>query len=306
MSMLAEELYAASPLNHANDNKRHRGTKSEMEVRAAFLIEYAEKHQPVTVRQLYYAATVAGLPGIQKDDNGYTAIQRQVLELRRSGRMPYGNITDMTRWRRKPKTHGSIAAALEDTAALYRRALWRDLPVHVEIWCEKDALAGSILPVTGRFDVPLMVCRGFTSETFAYEAVDEWVEIGKEVHVYHLGDFDRSGQDAAADMERKLGNFAKAKSIAAYFDRMAVNARQVEAWALPTRAPKRVTAADKRWPYDFACELDAIPPDQLRTLVWDKLEQYIPESEMNELKAAEESERDLLRMFARHAAKPNP
>jgi hypothetical protein len=107
-------------------------------------------------------------------------------------------------------------------------------------------------------------------------------------------------------MERKLGNFAKAKGIAAYFDRMAVNAGQVEAWALPTRAPKRVTAADKRWPYDFACELDAIPPDQLRTLVWDKLEQYIPESEMNELKAAEESERDLLRMFARHAAKPNP
>jgi hypothetical protein len=31
--------------------------------------------------------------------------------------------------------------------------------------------------------------------------------------------------------------------------------------------PKRNTIADKNWPHDFACELDAIPPDDLRELV---------------------------------------
>jgi hypothetical protein len=36
--------------------KRRRATADEMEVRAAFLIGYATRHQPVTVRQLYYAS----------------------------------------------------------------------------------------------------------------------------------------------------------------------------------------------------------------------------------------------------------
>jgi hypothetical protein len=293
---MGHNSYPASLLNPDNDNKRHRGTNAEMETRAEFLIAYAAKHFPVTVRQLFYAATVASVPGIGKDDNGYNAIQQQVLKLRRAGRLPYGNIADMTRMRRKPRSHGSVDEALEETALFYRKALWREQPVHVEIWVEKDALAGCLLPVTHRFDVPLMVCRGFTSETFAYEAVEEWEEIGKEeVHVYHMGDFDRSGQDAAADLEAKLGRFAGERGVRFFFQRLAVNERQVEYWNLPTRQPKRLTTADKRWPHDFACELDAIPPDKLRSLLWDVLDEYIPEADMKVLNAAEESERMLLR-----------
>lgn len=296
-------VYQASPLNHDNDNKRHRGTKAEMEERALFLIDYAAQHFPVTVRQLFYAATVAGVPGISKDDNGYNAVQQQVLKLRRQGRMPYGNIADLTRMRRKPRTHGGVEEALAETARFYRKALWREQPVHVEVWVEKDALAGCLTPVTSHFDVPLMVCRGFTSETFAHEAVEEWEEIAKEeVHVYHLGDFDRSGQDAAADLESKLGRFASVRGVRFVFQRLAVNEHQVEYWNLPTREPKRNTAADKRWPYDFACELDAIPPDTLRSLVWGQLRVYLPEDQMKVLREAEESERQLLHGLAGMAA----
>lgn len=298
---MSSPLYQASLLTHANDNKRHRGSIKEMETRARFLMDYAAKHSPVTVRQLFYAATVAGLPGIQKDDNGYNAIQQQVLKLRRAGRMPYDHIADLTRFMRKPRTHHGIAEALEETAALYRRALWRDLPWHVEVWVEKDALAGSLIPVTSKFDVPLMVCRGFTSETFAHEAVAQWADIGKTVHVYHLGDFDRSGQDAAADLEKKLAGFAAERGLRVAFERLGVTLEQIQTMDLPTREPKRKTAADMRWPHDFACELDAIPPDELRSLLRRRLENYIPDREMAALKAAEESERGLLYAFARHA-----
>ncbi|MCY0149863.1 hypothetical protein OEG84_19700 [Hoeflea sp. G2-23] len=300
--MSADPANAASPLKPANDNQRHRATVAEMEVRANFLIGYAAIHAPVTVRQLYYAATVVGLPGIRKDDNGYDAVQRQVLNLRREGRMPYRHIADLTRFQRKPLTHNGISEALEETAIFYRRALWRDMDYHVEVWAEKDALAGSLTPITSKFDVPLMVCRGFTSETFAHEAVRQWEGIGKEVHVYHLGDFDRSGQDAASDLERKLKGFAAGSGLHVMFNRMAVNAEQVEEMGLPTREPKRVTAADKKWPYPFACELDAIPPDVLRKMLDDKLTQYIPEDQMQVLLAAEESEREILKIFARSAA----
>ena len=135
--------------------------------REKFLIAYALEHQPVTVRGLYYQAEVAGLPGIDKTESSYNKIQRQVLELRREGKMAYECIADATRWMRKSKSYNNIEDALRETARLYRRNLWRDSDDYVEVWCEKDALAGVIFPVTDLYDVPLMVARGYSSETFA-------------------------------------------------------------------------------------------------------------------------------------------
>jgi hypothetical protein len=83
-----------------------------------------------------------------------------------------GHIADLTRWMRKPTTYNGVEDALQDTARFYRKALWAEVDTHVEVWCEKDALAGVIFPVTSEFDVPLMVARGFSSETFCFEAIE--------------------------------------------------------------------------------------------------------------------------------------
>ena len=117
--MSTSDVYAASPIN----GKRRRATKAEMEIRARFLIGYAEEHAPVTVRGLYYQAEVHNLPGIGKTDASYDKIQRQVLKLRREGRLDYGAIADSTRWMRKPSSYDSIEDALRETARLYRRNL---------------------------------------------------------------------------------------------------------------------------------------------------------------------------------------
>jgi hypothetical protein len=62
---------------NAGSRIRSRATKADMEKRADFLIAYAEKHGPCTVRGLYYQAEVACLPGIDKTDSSYEKIQRQ-------------------------------------------------------------------------------------------------------------------------------------------------------------------------------------------------------------------------------------
>jgi hypothetical protein len=150
---MASEVYEASPI------KRRRATQDEMEARAKFLIDYAAEHGPVTVRGLYYQAEVSGVPGIDKTDSSYVKVQRQVLNLRRECRLAYCDISDATRWMRKPRSHNSVEDAIAHTARTYRRSLWADAEDYVEIWCEKDALAGVIYPVTAEFDVPLMVAR---------------------------------------------------------------------------------------------------------------------------------------------------
>src|SRR6516162_5825869 len=127
---------------------RQRATAWEMEQRARFLIAKAQELGPVTVRGLYYQAEVARLPGITKAEGDYNKIQQQVLKLRRQKRMPYGHIADATRWMRKPNTFNGIRDILRSAAATYRKALWSDSNDYVEIWCEKDALAGTIYPVT--------------------------------------------------------------------------------------------------------------------------------------------------------------
>lgn len=268
------------------------------EERARFLIDYAERHGPLTVRSLYYQAEVAGVAGIEKDEPGYAKVQRQVLALRRKGRLAYGHISDATRWIRKPRTFGGPEEALADCARLYRKSLWAETNIYLEVWCEKDAVTGTVYPVTDRFDVPLMVCRGYSSETFCYEAVAAREGDPRPYWVLYLGDFDRAGQDAARSLEEKLRRFATEIGIEVYFEALAVTVGQIIELRLPTREPKRVTAADRKWRYPIACELDAIPPDYLRDLVQAAIEQFLPPAQFEVVKTAEASERTLLRAWA--------
>lgn len=291
---VVEDIYGASHVNG-----RRRATKAEMEIRAEFLISYARAHGPVTVRQLYYQAEVHGLPGIDKNDAGYAKVQRQVLQLRREGRMPYSDIADATRWMRKPTSYDSVQDAIEATARMYRRNLWRDSSDYVEVWCEKDALAGVIYPVTSLYDVPLMVTRGFSSETFCYEAIASQQGDDRPYVVYYLGDFDRAGIDAETSLKEKLIRFGEEIDIEVIFEKLAINSAQVDIYRLPTRGPKRKSAADRKWLFDFACELDAMAPDDLRRLVQRAIEAHLPVDALEVLKQAEASEREMLRMFAR-------
>ena len=132
--------------------------------------------------------------------------RRPLIKLRsatiymRLGGLNYEHISDATRWMRKPRSFNGVEQALADTARLYRKSLWADATEYVEVWCEKDALAGVIYPITAGYDVPLMVARGFASETFCYEAIAARQGDDRPYHVYYLGDFDRAGQDAARSL----------------------------------------------------------------------------------------------------------
>jgi len=257
------KVYRASPI-------RLRATQAELQQRERFLIDYATEHYPVTVRQLFYAATVAGLVGIEKNENGYRKIQNQILKLRQSGRLAYNLIADHTRWMRKSQTYGSVADAVIAMSQSYRKALWADSDYNVEVWLEKDALAGAINSVTDEYDVPLMVTKGFCSETFAYEAAQLHAESDKRCVILYLGDFDRAGVDAMHSLHSKLRAFADESGADMHFIELGVTPEQIEDWNLPTREPKRQSAADKKWPHSFACELDAIPPNYLRDLVLER------------------------------------
>jgi hypothetical protein len=262
--------------------------------RRAAIAHIIERIQPASVRQIFYQAEIAGI--VEKTEDGYDMVQRATVWLRQCQYVPFDWISDATRWMRKPTSYDSIEAALRDTIETYRRAVWRDESVYVEFWIEKDALAGTIYDVTEEFDVPLMVSRGYSSLTFLHSAAEAIERNARPAYIYHLGDWDPSGQDAADHIERKLREFAP--GIPIHFTRLAVTERQLIEWNLPTRPTKRSDSRSKRWKGD-SVELDAIEPDLLRQLVRDAIEQHLDQARLEIILTAEASEREGAEIFLR-------
>jgi hypothetical protein len=270
--------------------KRHRATKAQVEARRDALLAIIENGRPMTVRQVFYQATVQGL--VEKAETGYSKVQVDLTKLRRAGELPYDWLADNTRWQRKPRTFDSVEDALKQTAAFYRKSLWRDADTYVEIWLEKDALAGVIYPVTSLYDVPLMVARGYASLSFLHTAAEYIASLDVPACIYHLGDFDPSGVNAGDKIEETLRELAPGAEI--NFERLAVTREQIGEWNLPTRPTKKSDTRAKGFG-DISVELDAIDPNNLRDLVRMAIEQHLPEHQFEILKAAEESERTEIR-----------
>ena len=272
--------------------KRPRASRTEMQARLAAITEIVARFEPCGVRQAFYQAEVGNI--IEKTELGYGKVQRAIVRLRQQKRIPFYWISDSTRWQRKPRSFEGIEAALRDTVETYRRAVWRDEPVYVEFWIEKDALAGTIYDVTAEFDVPLMVARGYSSITFLHSAAEAIAATCKPAFIYQLGDWDPSGQDAADHIERKLREYAPGAEI--HFEKLAVTPEQITVWKLPTRPTKKTDSRSKRWIGDFV-ELDAIPPTLLRRLVRDAIERHITPDRLAVIEEAERSERRAAEIF---------
>ena len=287
------DLAQAEIISPLVDKKRFRITKTGLKDRRAALHDIVEKAKPCTVRQVFYLATVRGL--VAKDETGYSRVKTDLADMREAGELPYEWLADHTRWQRRPTTWGGISEALEDTAETYRKALWRNLNSYVEIWLEKDALSGVILPITKKFDVPLMVARGYSSITFLHSSGSCMREVGKPCYIYHLGDFDPSGQDAARCIEKGLRKYSGDAEI--HFERIAVTPQQITDWDLPTRPTKQSDTRAKKFG-EISVELDAIDPNALRALVNDVIERHLPPEEYKVLMAAEESEKKLFEGLA--------
>lgn len=279
--------YEASPINRA------RATRAEMDERHQALLAITRMMQPMTVRQVFYQASVRGI--VDKSEAGYARVQRALVELRRSGRLPFDWIADNARWQRKPRSFSDPAEAVRQTAWFYRKALWSEAEEYVEVWLEKDALSAVVYEVTAEFDVPLMVARGYASLTFLHEAAEAIAAEERPAHIYHLGDFDPSGVDAANKIEATLRAFAPDADIS--FTRLAVLPHQIEAWDLPTRPTKRSDSRAKGFG-DISVELDAIDARLLRSLVRNAVERHLPADKLSVLKVTEASERELLLAWA--------
>ena len=268
-----------------HDGGSDRRTKLQVSAidKAIILIcdEYAET--AITVRQLFYQLVSRDI--IPKDEKAYkNLVVKRSGSLRRAGVVPFSRFTDATRWMRKPTTYNSAFEAAYILSLSYRASVWAEVDTRVEIWCEKDALAGVIYPECDKYDVPLMVARGFSSISFLHDAAEQITKTyaeGNVTHLYHFGDYDPSGQAAAVAIEKTLKEMTDAPFT---FTQVAINAEQIRRYGLLVRPTKKTEARAKNWvggegsegDVGGSVELDALPPSMLAQLVSDTIESHLP------------------------------
>lgn len=274
--------------------RRARRSQKELDVLDDNIFAIVKDQNPATVRQVFYQATVHQL--VPKDEaKGYRVIQRRLVALRESGGMSYGWITDNIRWVHGHTRYGGIKEFAQEVSGLYRRDYWREAEVRVEIWIEKDALAGVISPtVIGKWGLSLHVARGFSSLSYLHQAAEDLADDGRPAFIYTLTDLDPSGIGIARDIEAKLRRMV-GNRVDLHVERLAVEPWQVQAWSLPTRLTKHTDTRAAKFVAQFgneSVELDAISPNTLRKIVGDAIARHADAGAIARLKQTEALERE--------------
>jgi hypothetical protein len=226
--------------------------------------------------------------------------------MRLEGDVPFNYIVDETRRARITQTFDNVADAIEHTVKFYRRSALAQSADYLEIWLEKDALAGVLWDVTSDYDVPLMVSRGMPSLTFLHGCacqIKRAAEHGKRSFIYQFGDHDPSGVLIPQTIERRLGELClRFDCLRPTVTRVALTGELIDQFDLPTRPTKRNGNTHANNFEGDSVELDALPPSALRDLVRAVIECHVSPEETGALRAAEESERELLRAWRPHPA----
>jgi hypothetical protein len=222
------------------------------------------EESPMTVRQLFYR--LVSIAAISNTRNDYQRVSMAMTKARNDGRIGFDLIVDRSRPEYMPLVFDDLPEYLETIKNDYRKDYWTLQPNRVEVWCEKDAVVGSIEGVTDDLGVRIRVARGFLSTTRAYEMAQAIRRSTKPMTVFYLGDHDPSGRRIEEDLGERIRSYGAEFGI----KRLAIHAADIAKFKLP---PLRVKESDSRADgflrkYSNTCvELDALPPVELRRRV---------------------------------------
>ena len=229
---------------------------------------YTEEGYRLTLRQLYYQFVARGL--ISNTEKSYGKIGSVVNEARLAGLIDWDEIEDRTRNLKSISHWKNPSNIIEVAANQFRIDKWAEQDYRVEVWVEKEALAGIVESVCEGLDVAFFSCRGYVSQSemwVASQRLEQYYGEGQTPVIIHLGDHDPSGIDMTRDIDARLELFIGSTVTV---NRIALNFDQIKAFNPPPNPAKvtdtrfqsyRLKYGDESW------ELDALEPRVLSDLI---------------------------------------
>lgn len=281
--------------------KQFRGSTWELiDACNGIIDEYQEAGYKLTLRQLYYQLVARAV----LDENSmraYNRVKTTLSDARLAGYVDWEAIEDRTRNLETFPSWASPAEIVGVAAKQYREDIWLNQPYHIEVWVEKEALAGVIAQACTKYRVGHLSCRGYMSQSEQYAAAQRFYEInqnqGKHCVVIHLGDHDPSGMDMTRDNQERLGLLSY-HSDCVDVHRIALNMNQIDELQPPPNPAKFTDSRCEGYvaKYGYSSwELDALEPTYLNRIINEKIETFIDSDAMQEALEQEKHNRAILK-----------
>jgi hypothetical protein len=226
---------------------------------------------------------MAQMQWTKNTERNYKNLGNILNDARLAGLVDWHSIVDRTREITEWRTFADPAECVKQAARYYQIDPWENQPKAVELWVEKEALAGVFNSVCSRYLVPFLSCRGYVSASAAFQAFERIEErydaTGQETVILHFGDHDPSGIDMTRDNDDRLDLFTRVAGVeGASIQRLALNWDQVQEHQ-PPPAPAKVTdSRAKEYIANFgedSWELDALDPETLTDLAEERFKEIM-------------------------------
>ena len=272
----------------------------------------------VTARQLYYRMFAKNWlpdtwidpvynakhhlhPTTKNTDKNYKRLSTLIVDARYAGLIDWDAIEDRTREPTKPRDWKNGSEALAETLGTFRLDRWEGQSNYIEIWVEKEALAGVLSPITADYHLVLMANKGYSSASAMKESADRikhWSKSKKPTVIY-VGDHDPSGNQMTVDIFKRLMEFGCPANLDVR--KVALTWEQIQRNGYPPNPVKLTDARAASYIKEFGdeCwEVDAMPPDELNLLVRQTINAYVDKKTMEAVIKKESAIKTKIKKFA--------
>lgn len=261
--------------------------------------EYSAQGYDLTLRQLYYQFVARDL--LANTQREYKRLGDIIGKARMAGMIDWSSLVDRTRNLTSWLTYDGPEEALERLARRFTLEKWERQPTYVEVWVEKEALAGVFERICSELEVPFFACRGYVSLSEMWSASQRLrrrADAGKRVVLLHFGDHDPSGIDMTRDIEARTDLFSGSHLEVR---RIALTMDQVEEYDPPPNPAKLTDSRAEGYVevhgYE-SWELDALEPSVLADLVREQVDELRDDELWGDAEAEEEEVVRQLRALA--------
>jgi hypothetical protein len=153
----------------------------------------------------------ATVEGKKSRDAAYDRITNVLGKLRRTGRLSWAAVLDLTRELVEWQTYASPREARAVLRRRYNEDRWLGQPGYPILMVEKDTLEPVCKPMASSWQMPFASSRGYGSLTLQHDVAEmlnrRHARTGQFVTVLFVSDHDPSGFDLQRSWEEALDNF---------------------------------------------------------------------------------------------------
>lgn len=248
----------------------------------------------VTLRQVMYRLVSEGV--LPHTPSMYRRLSSRLAQARRERRFP--DLVDTLREVHVPPAWPNAGAFLSEAVDWFGLDRTRGQKYALYVAAEKDTLRQLLTGWLAEYGLPVLVVRGFGSQSYVDVVRDRTGQDDREAHLVYIGDFDCSGSDIERDWVERTSCWSRVTRVLLTYE-------QVREYGLPATEGKR---GDPRWKafarrYGFDIEhpvqweVEALEPAEMQRLVLAAVAPYIDRQVLARQVAQEADQRRALSDF---------